>query len=118
MAQVVNGVKDRSQRSAMRETLRKILGNMKCGKEDRECVLKLADDDSDSPHARTSNTSSLEQLRRVVNDLGTKHRDSIYLLRMESVGLEPGFPEFVQRVDLVNKIATKLLRSDQLRQRV
>ena len=50
--------------------------------------------------------------------LGTKHRDSIYLLRMESVGREPGFREFVDWVDLMEAKAKQLLRSKQLRQHV
>ena len=115
MARVVGGIRNQPQYTALHALLQTVLDNMRCDEKDRRCVLELASNsDNCSP---PSNSSPLEQLRGVIRKLGTKHRDAIYLLRMESVGREPGFREFVAFVERLLE-ASRLLGSDQLRQRV
>ena len=118
MAEVVAGVQSPTQRDTLRAMLEIVLDNMSCCAADRDCVLRLAKQSETDSLSGPSNSSSLSQLREVVTQLGTKHRDSIYMLCMEGVAREPGFCEFVEFVDRLQSDAAGFMGSMQLRQRV
>ena len=124
----------KSQRMALRETVVSVLDDLECDPEDRDTVLGLADvnaaatddhaagddgyDDAYAgPTVGTSRTvSSVEELRGVVRRLGTKHRDRIYLKRMEGVGRETGFGQLLETADRVQTAAAKGMEGTILRQ--
>ena len=110
MAQVVHGAGP-GQREPLRETLVAVLEDLGCTEADREFVLDLADHNQ-LVHAQ----SSIGELREVVLRLGTKHRDQIYLRRMEGVGRETGFGQLVASADQVQVLALERLGGQVLRQ--
>ena len=138
MADVV-GRAHKSQRMALRETVVSVLNDLECAPEDRDTVLDLADaktattDNSTAvtddhaaggdhgAHAgptvgNTRTLSSVAELRGVVRRLGTKHRDRIYLKRMEGVGRETGFGQLLETADRVQTAAAKGMDGTILRQ--
>ena len=129
----------KSQRTALRETVVSVLKDLQCAPEDHSTVLHLADSNTaatdnsiavtddqagggaDGAHAgptvdTTRTLSSVEELRDVVRRLGTKHRDRIYLKRMEGVGRETGFGQLLETADRVQTAAAKGMDGTILRQ--
>ena len=108
-----------SQRMALRETVATLLQDLQCDNEDRDTVLNLADGTiavTDDHGSSTHPSSSVGELRDVLRSLGTKHRDHIYLRRMEGVGRETGFQQFLETADQVQAAAAKEMEGTVMRQ--
>ena len=134
MARVVAGANSGEQKVLVRN-LEGLLEDLSCSDMDRKFVLGIA-----NRHPRISRMlstyksrmslfkstveekeegrahSSLARLREVVRGLGTKHRDKIYLRRMEVICLEPGFEQFIDNADRVQALALQALGGQVARQ--
>ena len=104
-----------SHRSALRATVTTLLEDLQCENEDRQAVLNLADGGIHTSY-NTRQLSSVGELRGVVRGLGTKHRDYIYLRRMEGVGRETGFQQLVETADKVQAAVAKGMEGQVMRQ--
>ena len=136
MARVVAGANPGEHKALVR-TLEALLEDLSCSVMDRKFVLDIANRDPRISHMLASSKShvgptrskstveekeeghihsSLATLREVVRRLGTKHRDKIYLRRMEVICLEPGFEQFVDTADRIQALALQALGGQVARQ--